>query len=129
MSITPSANTCPTVAKRIDLERRIARRAVNGLLEAGYQLSVFDGEEITVKRSEKPGVIMHALGTTDEDKLIVHAPRSKTDKNAPRVGFVWLVYGNSGYDLIADFGGTHEHFPKIEAALKSADDYAAKYDI
>jgi hypothetical protein len=73
-------------------EKRIARQVVADLLQAGFALSVYDGEEYTVRRSRDAAVIQAALGTTDEDRI-----------DAYDGGTVWLIYGNEPGVLIADY--------------------------
>ena len=65
-----AAKTCA----RIAVEGKIARRAIRDLLKAGYHLSVYDGEEITVKRSTNPKALAAAMFTTDDDYLFVYRP-------------------------------------------------------
>jgi hypothetical protein len=79
-------------------EARIARRCIADLLAAGYEISVYDGEEIVLRRSTGPKAIFATLGTTDEDHLIAYRPGEK-----PRAGSVWLVYGNEPGVLLADY--------------------------
>lgn len=74
-------------------ERRIATALVDGLLSAGYALSIDDGEEITVRDSTDRAAILAALGSTDQDII--------------RSGSHWvlLIWGN-GEDLVSDYGET-----------------------
>lgn len=78
------------------IERAIAREVVDGLLRFGYTVDVFDGEGYALKRSCDADAIMDALHATDEDYLYAH----DGDRLA---GWVRLVYGNDGYDVIADY--------------------------
>lgn len=80
-------------------QRDAAARLVTLLLSKDMLISVHDGEEFTVKRSDKKTTILEALGTTEEDVLHV---RRKSDKE--KCGMFVLVWGNSsdGSDLISD---------------------------
>ncbi|SFJ47639.1 hypothetical protein SAMN03159338_1499 [Sphingomonas sp. NFR04] len=98
--------------KRIETEGKIARKAAQALLDAGYSVSVYDGEETTVTRSTSIGEIMAAMNTTDDDRLIAF------DAEGKRVGFVWFVYGNGGDDVISDYACS------LEAALAPVNAYA-----
>ena len=72
------------------------RRVVDLLLEAGYSLSVNDGEEWTLVHSLDADAVMTALRTTDEDRLVAHG------KSGRRVGAVYFVYGNMPCEVVAD---------------------------
>ena len=78
----------------------IARRVVTALLEAGYLLSVWNGEETTVKHGNDRAVLISALMTTDEDRILVY----HTDcMEYGSIGWVYLVYGNDGWDVVSDY--------------------------
>ena len=83
-------------------EQQTARKTVETLLAAGYSLSVFDGEEITVKRSLDAESILGAMGTTDEDWLKVYPLAEGNPKPAP-IGWVRFVWGNEDWVAIADY--------------------------
>jgi hypothetical protein len=86
-----------TVARRIEIERAIVERLVSdALFFHGYSVSHSDGEALTVTRSRDIGPIMAQLHSCDEEGLIFHDPDGR------RIGIVSLVYGKSGYDVIAD---------------------------
>lgn len=76
-------------------EAAIIRPIVQRGLDAGYSVSVFDGEEWTVKRSTDRDRIMAALGTTDEDSL-----RFRQDDEI--IGSISLVYGNDPDEVVSD---------------------------
>lgn len=87
-----------SVAARQLIEKEIARRTIQSLLEKGYAISVHDGEETTVKRSLDKKVIIEAMFTTDEDILYVHA-----NSDTKAFGWIMFVYGNDGHDVISDY--------------------------
>lgn len=87
-----------SVKARQNIEWRIARRIVRDALAAGYTISVNDGEETTLECSSSERAIMAALMTTDEDRLLIHRAGE-----AERFGWVHLVYGNDGYDVVNDY--------------------------
>lgn len=92
-----SPNVTPEVKRRIAVEKKIVIRTVAELLKAGYQLSVFDGEEesrITWDAKE----LHKALMNTDEDFLNVWV-----EGEAKQFGWVKFVYGNYGNDVISDY--------------------------
>jgi hypothetical protein len=93
-------------------ERGVATRLVRAAIHAGYTVSVSDGEEWTVKRSDSEAVILPALATTGYDTLRFR------DSAGEHVGSAYLVWGNdpSGEELIAD----HTDNDAIEALYNAA---------
>jgi len=87
-----------SVKPRIRVEQKIARYCVRQLLAAGYSLSVFDGEEVTIERSKDAATVVNAMNTTDDDYLFVYE-----DGEKDRKGWVRFVYGNDGGDVICDY--------------------------
>jgi hypothetical protein len=83
-----------------DIERLIVSRCVMDFLEAGFEMSVYDGEDHPVYCSKDPAEIMDNLGHCDEEVLIVHGGGVR------RGGAVSLVYGNDEWDVISDY---HDH--------------------
>ena len=93
-------------------ERGTATRLVRAAFAAGYSVSVYDGEEYTVKRSRKLKDVLDALASTEEDWLVVR------DATGERLGSFRLIWGNdpTGEELIAD----HTDKPEIEALANAA---------
>lgn len=75
------------------IEKQIVRRAVRDLLNAGYLISVNDGETTVLRNNFKLTLIMGAMGSTDEDVLFVR-------RGAER-GWVRFIWGND-CDVISD---------------------------
>jgi hypothetical protein len=86
----------PAIRKRQRIEMRIASAIIDSALAQGYALGVFDGEEHTVTNSTDRGKIREALMTTDEDYLCIY-------REGKKIGSVYLVYGNDGWDVICDY--------------------------
>lgn len=80
-------------------EAKIARRLISEIMAEGYSVSVYDGEETTLKRSRKFSQILAAMGTTGSDVILAR------DKAGECVARFLLVYGNAddGSELIADY--------------------------
>jgi predicted fused transcriptional regulator/phosphomethylpyrimidine kinase len=93
-------------------ERGVATRLVRAAIHAGYAVSVYDGEEYTVKRSRRERQILAALASTEEDWLVIR------DSAGERVGALVLIWGNDpdGEELIADYTDK----PEIEALANAA---------
>jgi hypothetical protein len=80
----------------IQAEKTAAMRVIGRALAKGYLISVCDGEEYTVKRSTNRNAIRAALCSTDADTILVR----KSD--GEKVGVIWLVWGNSPEEVVAD---------------------------
>lgn len=84
-------------------EAVVARRLVRKALEAGYKLSVSDGEEWTVKGSTNRMQVLEALATTGADTIRVRTA------DGEKIGDLYLVYQNGpGDELIADYSDNPE---------------------
>ncbi|MHC2552434.1 hypothetical protein ACVJ6Q_003729 [Bradyrhizobium elkanii] len=97
-----------------EMERKIARQIIDDGLAAGYTIDVYDGEETVLKRSTDPEAIIGAMFSTDSDMLIFH-------EGGRRQGSVWFVYGNSGWDVVADYSTRLE--PIMVGADKLSDEF------
>jgi hypothetical protein len=104
-------------AQRIVTEGRIARKIVDTMLSFGMTVGVNDGEETVLKRSTSVNDIMQALFSTDEDYIIGYGPDGK------KVGVVYLVYGNSGWDVINDYSTS------LELVMQPVNNYADSLDV
>jgi hypothetical protein len=80
------------------VDQMVARACITDLLRAGFEISVFDGEEITVARSRRARKVLAAMATTDEDYLFVFRPGE-----AARSGWVRFIYGNGPGEVINDY--------------------------
>lgn len=103
------------LAKRITTEGRIVSAIVKQALASGFVVTVNDGEENVLIHSAKYNEIMAHTFTTDEDILFIVDP-----KNGKGMGWVQLIYGNCGHDVISDHTGT----PYFVQWIKSINDYA-----
>jgi hypothetical protein len=106
------------VETRCKIEARIAKSIVKSGLAKGYAVSVNDGGEWVVKRSTDAKDIIAALFSTDADYI-----RFRT-ASGERVGTVFLVYGNDGWDVINDYTDTEA----MRAVLTDANALADKLE-
>ena len=109
-------------------EEQIIVGTIKLLLDRGYAIAVFDGEEFTTKKhnaeSLKKNVFrfdyfLRHMKTTDEDYLMVYEERR--DPSQHRVGWVRFVYGNESHEVLCD------HTMSLEAVLKPMTDAVNKY--
>lgn len=102
------------VEARQKIERRIAKATIKTMIEAGFTVSVNDGEETVLTDSVDAKAIEAAMFSTDEDYL--HVTRATDGLR----GWVLFVYGNDGHDVIAD------NTVNIEDVLKPVTEMADK---
>lgn len=88
--------TCKQLQNRMRMERRIVTFMIEDAIKQGFALSVFNGEEVTVKKSTNATELWEACRTVDEETIFFH-------KDDVLVGGVNLVYGNDGWDVISDY--------------------------
>jgi hypothetical protein len=85
------------LAKRLLSEQQACSYLVVECLRRNLNVSVHDGGEWCLKGSQDRHAIMCALASTDQDTL-----RARTADGTASASFM-LVYGNDGYDVIADY--------------------------
>lgn len=103
----------PTIRK--DVELRIIKRLLTDALSMGYNVSHYDGEGYTLERSTDLNALMKQLHATDEENLIIRS------RSGQKIGSVFLVYGNDGHDVIADYTDTDPMAKILEGANNLAD--------
>jgi biotin carboxylase len=109
----------PKLRLRILIERAIIRRAVEDILAAGYLVSVYYGDDdYGIRRSANRDAIMAEVGACDEEWLNVMRADDTAKSGYRLVGTIELVYGNDGWDVIADYHSG------LEQVLKGANDLA-----
>jgi hypothetical protein len=77
-------------------ERFVVKQIVGRALDKGYLLSVFDGEEAPIQRSDDLEAVMAELGHCDEEWLYVQNADGK------QIGVIYLVYGNDPDEVVCD---------------------------
>lgn len=109
-----------TIQERQAIEREIVGAVVRAALDAGYEVAVDNGEE-EFKPSADADTIMSRLFTVDEEYLRMY-------RNGVQAGWVLLVYGNDGYDVVCDYttGAQSNMAPLMVEAEKLADKYEAQ---
>ena len=105
-------------------ERAIAERLVTDAIAQGYQVSVNDGEAWVVKRSTDSKAIMAALFSTDEDYISI-----RKEGEDGSVGTFMLVYGNDGWDVIADWSYSAETEAVMQRIQRGASELATAIEI
>lgn len=88
------------IRQRIIMERAVVRRMAGDLIEAGYELRVNDGEGWASAWTQDLATVMAVIMATDEEAISVR-PAGGGARPGLR-GTIYLVYGNSGWEVIAD---------------------------
>lgn len=124
------------IIMRVLIERAIIRRAVRDILAAGagksqefheltggnghYCISVYDGEEYPVKRSRDLDTIMADIGQCDEETIVVRHAADEEGPAGMKLGGIYLVYGNDGWDVICDHTDSRAMHELLEGANQLA---------
>lgn len=103
--------------KRLKEERKVFKKVVESALRLGYIVSLYDGEEYTVKRSSDKAAILAAGQTTDMDRLYFRVAAT-----GEQVGYVMFIYGNQASEVMADWVDNEQ----VEAILTDAIAYTEK---
>jgi hypothetical protein len=85
------------LAKRMKQEKRMASGLVRACLDRGFRITIDNGEDRPVVLSRSYMAVMAELWQTDEEHVLIY------DDAGKRQGCFFLVYGNSGPELIADY--------------------------
>lgn len=89
-----------SVNMRQRVERVIARRVVLDLKRAGFLMNVNnggDGMELPAPSADVR-TVLGAVFAADDDRLYVYRPGAVRP-----FGWVYFVYGNSGWDVVSDY--------------------------
>lgn len=109
------------IKDRIIVERAIIRRLCTDLIVAGHSLRLWDGEEWSTERTDVAAEILAATHATDEEIVYVYKLLPRADGQGDmwkKIGYVFLVYGNDGPDVIADYTNN------LEGALAGVNEFA-----
>lgn len=85
------------------IERAIVRHAAQALLAAGFTLNINNGGDYNVldRDTSDIGVFMANTMQTGEDVIRVY-------KDGVKVGYIRVIYGNDGWDAMADYSTSLE---------------------
>lgn len=105
----------------LSLGRLVVSHLLRDVFAAGHSVSLYNGDEFTVKHSRDMSEVLGALCTVDEERLYIF------DSTGKRLGWVFLVHGNSGHDVIADYHTALE--PLMAGANKASDDIQELFSV
>ena len=92
------------VKERQKIERRIVRSILTKAKKEGYTRFIYNGEE-TIKLSPLTSIkaMLELCFSVDEEHIILK-------KDGRKFESIFLVYGNSGHDVITDYSTSLEKF-------------------
>lgn len=108
------------IRARQKIEQTIAIKVVDCALAAGYPIGVANGGDEEEVRSADRAKILATMFETDSETLYFYHLNYK--QGSRPVGFVHLVYGNDGWDVISDYSC------KLEELLKPAIELSISLD-
>lgn len=104
---------------RQKIELEIATAIIRSALSLDYVVSIHDGEDFAIQHSNNLNDLVQHLATTDEDTIYIYTNEAKP------IGWVFLVYGNNGHDVIADHSWSLTKTNILDEANKLADTIAS----
>jgi hypothetical protein len=116
---------------RLGIEKRIRNKIVDAMIDAGYGVAVYDGESWACKVTTTKKVPKEALGSVDMEHIHAYVKNPDFDPTKERgpenrmwkpFGWVFLVYGNDGYDVVNDYT------TNLEDLMKPVNEYADKQE-
>lgn len=111
-----------------ELEKRIAMQIFSDALKAGYVMSVVDvegDEDTSTEFLHTAAEVWEVANTMDDATINFYQPSNPRPGVVANdyVGFVHLVFGNDGYDVVSDYTDNQE----MEAILKEAEAISDQY--
>lgn len=105
-----------TIAMLRKIEKEIVLAILNDAVASGYSLNVHNGgDEMELPTpSTDPQRILSVMFATDDETLRFY-------KDGKPAGWVWLVYVNSGWDVVIDYTVNLE--PVMKTANKISNEY------
>lgn len=102
------------VKTRQEIEKRIAREILRAaVIDFGCSVDLYDdmsgrnGGELVIENSTDVNTVLGEMFSTDSDLIVIN-------KDGKEKGWIQLVYGNDGYDVI------HDYVTRLEDLLTSA---------
>lgn len=101
-----------SVRPRARMELKIVNQIIASASEAGYTIRVYIDRN-ALEEYQQPGSydVRSAIFDLDDATLTFHGP------DGERTGWVYLVMGNDGYDVVSDYSTNLETFLRPATAL------------
>jgi hypothetical protein len=90
---------------RIAVERELVRLTVEIALKEGFWIGVANGADDEMPPRDDAEAILADMFQTDEEKIYLYRPEGLAHwgPDYPAYGWVYFVYGNSGWDVVCDY--------------------------
>lgn len=128
--INPNGNKTMSVAMRKEVEEKIVGAFVDAALKAGYRLAVslergYDTDEMLLGSTDRAKIMEEAFAG-DECHIFVQPATGKLLDNGNVVsrGWVYCVFGNDGWDVIADYTTNLDKLGLMVEADKLSEHYS-----
>lgn len=109
-----------TVERRQEIEREIAERLVDKVLSLNLLVSVYNGDDgPQIKNCSVKEAILNEMFATDQDELHI------LNQRYVGLGEIVLIYGNTGYDVVANYSANE----LTESIIESVQDLVQKYEL
>lgn len=107
-----------TIKQRQAIERHIAELFIDSAIAAGYAINVDNGGDDyeLADASTCKTDILKAMFATDDERLYIFEKGKRE-----RFGWALFVYGNDGYDVIADYT------TNLETLMTAVNEYTDKH--
>ncbi len=99
-----------SIKMRQEVERKIVGQFVKDALAAGHRLAVslergYDLDEMLNGSRDEAAIMEHAFSGDEAHIFVQPAEGATIDKNdqVVSIGWVYVVFGNDGYDVISDY--------------------------
>lgn len=116
-----------SVKMRQEVEHKIVGRFVDDALKAGHRLAVslergYDLDEMLLGSTDRKKILSEAFAG-DDCHIFVQAADGPTieDGQVVSIGWVYLVFGNDGWDVVSDYT------TNLESLLTGANKISKKY--
>lgn len=104
-----------SVKMRQEVEHKIAEALIKSALATGYTITVDNGEDESKVPLSDLSLVLADMFLTDEDRLYMW-------EDDERIGWVYFIYGNDGWDVISDYTTNLE--PIMTEANKISEHYS-----
>ncbi len=108
--------TSNAVKNRIAIEKKILKKLLQTIVAQGGSFALHNGEETAYRGADVTKAMAEAM-QTDEEYVIIYIGGS-------RIGSVYLVYGNTGWDVINDYTAS----PAVDEIMAVVSKYAATFE-
>lgn len=96
----------PAIQRRVRLEERVVKDIYNAVKDKAQRIRLHDGEEFVSENIQSWTELKNGMHQCDEEWLqFVMKPGTFTDETFNGINHrftLYLVYGNDGYDVVAD---------------------------